>query len=143
VVAVCAHTNWPCAVEDWSGAGFHTKQSLNVGQTTVSQVVSSQMSTKAAKESHPQAPPPGSSPGFPGLMPLCGWCVGCVYNQVLLCLEWQAWQTGKHVQHSAVVRLGCLRTVTSGVHDVVKGFCLRGPLPVGVCALEQRHLSVE
>lgn len=30
-----------CAVEDWSGAGFHTKQPLNVGQPTVSQVVSS------------------------------------------------------------------------------------------------------
>lgn len=30
-----------CAIEDWSGAGFHTKQPLNVGQPTVSQVVSS------------------------------------------------------------------------------------------------------
>lgn len=30
-----------CAIEDWSGAGFHIKQSLNVGQPTVSQVVSS------------------------------------------------------------------------------------------------------
>jgi len=30
-----------CAVEDWSGAGFHIKQALNVGQPTVSQVVSS------------------------------------------------------------------------------------------------------
>lgn len=29
------------AVEDWSGAGFHIKQPLNVGQPTVSQVVSS------------------------------------------------------------------------------------------------------
>jgi len=30
-----------CAIEDWSGAGFHTKQPLNVGQPIVSQVVSS------------------------------------------------------------------------------------------------------
>lgn len=30
-----------CAIEDWSGAGFHIKQPLNVGQPTVSQVVSS------------------------------------------------------------------------------------------------------
>ena len=29
------------AVEDWSGAGFHTKQPLNVGQSIVSQVVHS------------------------------------------------------------------------------------------------------
>lgn len=30
-----------CEIEDWSGAGFHTKQPLNVGQPAVSQVVSS------------------------------------------------------------------------------------------------------
>ena len=35
------NTTPPCAIEDWSGAGFHTKQPLNVGQPTVSQVVSS------------------------------------------------------------------------------------------------------
>lgn len=35
------NTTPPCAIEDWSGAGFHTKQPLNVGQPVVSQVVSS------------------------------------------------------------------------------------------------------
>lgn len=34
------HTTPPCAVEDWSGAGFRTQQPLNAGQPTVSQVVS-------------------------------------------------------------------------------------------------------
>ena len=57
-----------CAVEDWSGAGFHTKQPLNVGQPAVSQVV--------------------SSPNNQG------------------CPRGNEWQTGKQVQHSAVVGLG-------------------------------------
>ena len=37
-----------CAVEDWSGAGFRTKQPLNAGQPAVSQVVNAPNTTKAA-----------------------------------------------------------------------------------------------
>ena len=68
------------AVEDWSGAGFHIKQPLNVGQPTVSQVVSSL--------SNQSCPPPSGA---------------------LV----QEWQTGKHVQHSAVMwEWGGRRVVT-------------------------------
>ena len=42
-----SRSNLLCAIEDRSGAGFHTKQPLNVGQPTVSQVVIHQ-TTKAA-----------------------------------------------------------------------------------------------
>ena len=42
-----SRSNLLCAIEDRSGAGFHTKQPLNVGQPFVSQVVIHQ-TTKAA-----------------------------------------------------------------------------------------------
>ena len=42
-----SRSNLLCAIEDRSGAGFHTKQPLNVGQPIVSQVVIHQ-TTKAA-----------------------------------------------------------------------------------------------
>jgi len=64
-------------VEDWSGAGFRTKQSLNAGQTAVSQVASSRHNQSC----QPAHPPSTSTVG------VAIWI----------------WQTGKHVQHSAAV----------------------------------------
>jgi len=79
-----------CAVEDWSGAGFHIKQSLNVGQPTVSQVVTSPRNQGRHGGVPPAfGPPPsrgttGARAGLPAV---------------------REWQTGKHGQPSAVMGL--------------------------------------
>lgn len=84
-----------CAIEDWSGAGFHTKQPLNVGQPTVSQVVSSPNNQSCLDPT----PLLGASAPAPGV---CLWPNGKSANQshgplvaVRVCVgpwrEWEQW----------------------------------------------------
>ena len=51
-----------CVVEDWSGAGFRTKQLLNAGQPTVSQVVKAPNNQSCMTGGPPPPPPPRETP---------------------------------------------------------------------------------
>lgn len=121
------------AVEDWSGAGFRTKQPLNAGQPAVSQVVNAPNTTKAALPLGQKTVCGGGDSPLPSGLSLEAMrrrrahratCAETFAEQrktqwaVLpgpSCGLGQEWQTGKQVQHSAVMGSGMLWVATPSV----------------------------